>query len=97
MLPPPARHFDRGVHPAVGAADTSARAVLPSARRLSPIDEQEYTLIRRTLLEEQGHIRRSAAKLDMSHQALLRRLEKWPELRVASQKSSVIRDEAKRP
>ena len=83
-LLPPARRFEAGIHSAVGAADPSAQAVLPPGRRLSPIDEQEYTLIRRTLIEEQGHIRRSAAKLDMSHQALLRRLDKWPELRSAA-------------
>jgi hypothetical protein len=39
-------------------------------------------LIRDTLREVNGGIRRAAAKLGMSPQALLRRLEKWPELRV---------------
>src|ERR1022692_1885855 len=53
-------------------------------RSLTPIEEQEYQLINRTLNEERGFIRRAAAKLGMSHQALLRRLQKWPELRVAA-------------
>jgi DNA-binding NtrC family response regulator len=55
----------------------------PAVRHLSVLDEQEYALIRKTLIEEKGHIRRTATKLDMSHQALLRRLNKWPELRAA--------------
>lgn len=54
-----------------------------SGRTLNPIEEQEYRLIQKTLVEERGFIRRAAAKLGMSHQALLRRLTKWPELRVA--------------
>jgi DNA-binding NtrC family response regulator len=53
-------------------------------RSLTPIEEQEYQLINRTLNEERGFIRRAAAKLGMSHQALLRRLQKWPELRAAA-------------
>jgi DNA-binding NtrC family response regulator len=69
----------------------------PSARDLSPIEEQEYTLIGRTLVHERGHIRRSAAKLDMSHQALLRRLDKWPELRVGSAKPATARGDEKCP
>ena len=51
-------------------------------RGLGPLEEQEYLLIKKILDEEKGGIRRAAAKLGMSHQALLRRLEKWPELRV---------------
>ena len=38
--------------------------------------------IRAALAEANGGIRRAAAKLGLSPQALLRRLEKWPELRV---------------
>ncbi len=53
----------------------------PVERELAPIEAQEYRLIRDTLRETQGGIRRAAAKLGMSPQALLRRLEKWPELR----------------
>jgi transcriptional regulator with PAS, ATPase and Fis domain len=48
---------------------------------LTPIEAQEYTLIRRTLEEEGGAIRRTAARLGLTHQALLRRLQKWPDLR----------------
>ncbi len=48
---------------------------------LSPIEQQEYELIAKTLASEQGGIRRTAAKLGLTHQALLRRLQKWPELR----------------
>lgn len=55
---------------------------LPTDRNLSPIEAQEYRLIRDTLREANGGIRRAATKLGMSPQALLRRLEKWPELRV---------------
>lgn len=47
----------------------------------SSIEAQEYTLISATLKEEGGVIRRAASKLGLSHQALLRRLAKWPELR----------------
>jgi two-component system response regulator AtoC len=54
---------------------------LPPDRILSPVEAQEYRLIRATLRECHGGIRRSATKLGMSPQALLRRLEKWPELR----------------
>jgi DNA-binding NtrC family response regulator len=54
---------------------------LPIERDLSPIEAQEYRLIRETLSLTNGGIRRAAAKLGMSPQALLRRLEKWPELR----------------
>jgi DNA-binding NtrC family response regulator len=50
-------------------------------RLLSPLEQQEYELIARTLASENGGIRRAAAKLGLSHQALLRRLQKWPELR----------------
>jgi DNA-binding NtrC family response regulator len=55
---------------------------LPAERNLSPIEAEEYRLIRDTLREANGGIRRAATKLGMSPQALLRRLEKWPELRV---------------
>ena len=54
---------------------------LPPDRDLSPVEAQEYRLIRDTLREHHGGIRRAAAALGMSPQALLRRLEKWPELR----------------
>lgn len=52
-----------------------------SGRQLSALEQQEYDLIARTLAAENGGIRRAAAKLGLTHQALLRRLQKWPELR----------------
>ena len=56
---------------------------LPADRNLTPVEAQEYRLVRDTLRETNGGIRRAAAKLGLSPQALLRRLEKWPELRVS--------------
>ena len=50
-------------------------------RDLTPMEAHEYALIGQVLREEAGGIRRTAARLGMSHQKLLRRLEKWPELR----------------
>jgi DNA-binding NtrC family response regulator len=64
------------VAPAPAAVDP-----LPIERELTLIEAQEYRLIRETLALTNGGIRRAAAKLGMSPQALLRRLEKWPELR----------------
>ncbi len=64
------------------AASPAIKEALPVDRKLSPVDAQEYRLIRDTLRETNGGIRRAATKLGMSPQALLRRLEKWPELRV---------------
>jgi DNA-binding NtrC family response regulator len=52
---------------------------------LSPIEAEEYRLIREALRETHGGIRRAASKLGLSPQALLRRLEKWPELRDAKE------------
>jgi DNA-binding NtrC family response regulator len=54
---------------------------LPPGRELNPIDLQEYRLIQQALQAEGGGIRRAAARLGLTHQTLLRRLEKWPELR----------------
>lgn len=51
---------------------------------LTPIELQEYRLIQATLAETGGAIRRTAARLGLSPQALLRRLEKWPALRPPS-------------
>ena len=53
----------------------------PPNRELNAIDLQEYRLIQQSLQAEGGGIRRAAARLGITHQALLRRLEKWPELR----------------
>ena len=59
----------------------AANDSLPPERILTPVEAQEYRLIRDTLRATNGGIRRAATKLGMSPQALLRRLEKWPELR----------------
>jgi two-component system, NtrC family, response regulator AtoC len=56
---------------------------LPPERDLSPLEAQEYRMIRDTIRQSNGGIRRTATKLGMSPQALLRRLEKWPELRIS--------------
>jgi DNA-binding NtrC family response regulator len=69
-----------------GAEPASVNAPAPAGevaatRQLTALEQQEYQLIARTLTEENGAIRRAAAKLGLTHQALLRRLQKWPELR----------------
>lgn len=73
----------RGASPSASAAlPTFPSTVLePIQRELTPIEAQEYRLIRDTLREANSGIRRAATKLGMSPQALLRRLDKWPELR----------------
>lgn len=53
----------------------------PPDRQLTPIEAEEYRLIGQALRECHGGIRRAASRLGLSPQALLRRLEKWPELR----------------
>lgn len=53
----------------------------PPERQLNALDLQEYRLLQQALSAEGGGIRRAAARLGITHQALLRRLEKWPELR----------------
>ncbi|MCC7373320.1 MAG: sigma-54-dependent Fis family transcriptional regulator [Verrucomicrobiales bacterium] len=50
---------------------------------LPPLEAGEYLAIQQALMDCQGGIRRAAARLGITHQALLRRLEKWPELRKA--------------
>ncbi len=76
-----------------GGNDIAAlRAELAAAppgpeRSLSALEQQEYELIARALASEKGGIRRAAAKLGLTHQALLRRLQKWPELRQAASSS----------
>jgi len=56
----------------------------PATRELSPLEAPEYQLIAQALRDEGGGIRRAAARLGLTHQALLRRLQKWPELRQAA-------------
>jgi len=63
----------------------AAPVLLPPERVLTPVEAQEYRLIGDTLRETNGGIRRAATKLGFSPQALLRRLEKWPELRVTKE------------
>jgi DNA-binding NtrC family response regulator len=76
-----------------GGNEMSASRVEPPAapalseRPLSALEQQEYELIAKTLASENGGIRRAAAKLGLTHQALLRRLQKWPELRQAASSS----------
>lgn len=67
------------------AAATAAEPA--NVRQLNAIDMQEYRLIQQALIAEGGGIRRAAARLGINHQSLLRRLEKWPELRVAASQS----------
>ncbi len=79
MPPSPAR----APSPEPAPVATSVGEALPGERAgLSPLDAQEYRLIRTALREAHGGIRRAAARVGLSPQALLRRLEKWPELRV---------------
>ena len=54
---------------------------LPANRDLTPLEAQEYRMIESALRDANGGIRRAAAKVGLSPQSLLRRLEKWPELR----------------
>ncbi|MCI0535729.1 MAG: sigma-54 dependent transcriptional regulator, partial [Verrucomicrobiales bacterium] len=61
-----------------------AELVGPVPANLSTLEAQEYIMIRKALAEEEGTIRRAAAKLGVTHQSLLRRLKKWPELRPIS-------------
>lgn len=70
-----------------GPGELSAKFSAPTNRALSALEQQEYQLIAQTLASEHGGIRRAAAKLGLTHQALLRRLEKWPELRNAATSS----------
>jgi DNA-binding NtrC family response regulator len=72
-----------GRQAAVAATPSQCSVPTPSPvqRELTPLEQQEYQLIAQTLSSQQGGIRRTAAKLGLTPQALLRRLQKWPELR----------------
>ncbi len=74
--------------PAQSAAGEAAAGSPLTDRQLNAIDSQEYRLIKEALSAEGGGIRRAAARLGITHQALLRRLEKWPELRQVIPRSS---------
>ncbi len=66
------------------AAGASSAPQPPPNRVLPPLELQEYQLIRTALHEAGGGIRRAAGRLGLTPQALLRRLQKWPELRQVS-------------
>jgi DNA-binding NtrC family response regulator len=69
--------------PASAPVGSGADEGLPPERAdLTALEAQEYRLIRAVLRETRGGIRRTAVKVGLSPQALLRRLEKWPELRL---------------
>jgi len=70
------RSPSRGVS---GISGVSVPTTVPPG--LTPIEEQEYQLIARALEESDGSIRKAASKVGLSHQTLLRRLQRWPELR----------------
>ena len=76
---------------ATSEAAANAAGDLPAPlpeRPLNTIDQQEYRLIQQALQAEGGGIRRAAARLGITHQTLLRRLEKWPELRQVAPRSN---------
>lgn len=65
----------------LAANDQSPTAMPPERNELPLIEAQEYRVIAQAMGDAKGGIRRAAAILGMSPQSLLRRLEKWPELR----------------
>lgn len=67
--------------PVVASISPSDASLPPARELLSPLEAQEYRLLRKALAECQGGIRKAASMVGLSPQALLRRLEKWPELR----------------
>ena len=84
----PGPGFPRPPVPSPPPASTGLPAEpAPFPHGLTPIEAQEYLLIQKALAEEGGAIRRTAARLGLTHQALLRRLQKWPSLQ-ASLKST---------
>jgi DNA-binding NtrC family response regulator len=60
---------------------TNAPRISVSRTDRSLVEAQEYRVIGEAIKEARGGIRRAAGILGMSPQSLLRRLEKWPELR----------------
>ncbi len=65
--------------PAAAPASVPTEVSAPSG--LSTLEAQEFSLIRETLIKTHGGIRRAASSLGLTPQSLLRRLQKWPELR----------------
>jgi len=82
--------------PPGATAPAPAAPAAPSEQPLARYGTVEYELIREALIAEKGVIRRAAARLGLSHQTLLRRLERWPELQRlrASQQPKEERPEA---
>jgi len=78
----PAAPFAAPFAAPVNGSASAAESPPAPGRTLSPLDLQEYRFIQKVMIEEKGGIRRAASKLGITHQALLRRLQKWPELRV---------------
>jgi PAS domain S-box-containing protein len=74
-------------HPVPSKTVSQPTPIAQEREGLNPIEAQEYRLIRQALTETNGGIRRAASKLGLSPQALLRRLEKWPELRPSKENS----------
>jgi DNA-binding NtrC family response regulator len=83
--------LQRGAAVPATTPSPAAPASPATARSLSPIETEEYRLIGQAMRDTHGGIRRAAAKLAMSPQALLRRLEKWPELRGGGDASTGVR------
>ena len=63
------------------APPADANPAARGGRELSSLDQQEYRIIEQALKLEGGAIRRTAVRLGITHQTLLRRIQKWPELR----------------
>jgi DNA-binding NtrC family response regulator len=82
----------RGAVAPSAAVQPGTAIPVPADRHLSAVDQQEYELIAKTMLTEHGGIRRTAAKLGLTPQALLRRLQKWPELRQITISAKTERD-----
>ena len=71
-----------GQSSSIVTASPTAVSTLPVARRELPLVEaQEYRVIGQAMKDARGGIRRAAGILGLTPQSLLRRLEKWPELR----------------
>ena len=67
--------------PAAPESIKSEVAKVDPPEGLSTLEAQEFNLIRETLIKTNGGIRRAASSLGLTPQSLLRRLQKWPELR----------------
>lgn len=71
-----------GFSSADGQTKVAEPVSVPAERvGLNLVEAQEYRVIAQAMKDANGGIRRAASLLGMSPQSLLRRLEKWPELR----------------